>query len=182
MLNVSLVLKTEGCNILDPQSFLTRSPGLCVMEKRGLCMYVPPDGLLPLSSYFFFFLLSFYFICSLGNCLHDVAHKVTIDLLLCLFANTNVGWPLRAPWPSSFCSMFLLLFSRSLFLLIKATFCQSMFELILHNLETHRSCQSQLFWHHQSGFWIQIRRWYLLGFSIFWLAFPECLSLVLLPS
>lgn len=52
----------------------------------------------------------------------------------------------------------------------------------LHNLETHRSCQSWLFCHHQSGFWIQIQRCYLVWFCIFLPAFPEFLSLVLLPS
>lgn len=168
MLNVSLVLRAKGFNILDPQSFLTRSLSLCVMEKRGLRIYVPPEGLLLLSPYFFF-LVSFCFICPLGHCLHDTVDQVTTDLLLWLFANTDVGWPLRAPWSSSSCSCVS-------FAVFKESFSSHKGHIwpvcawahsSLHNLETHRSCQSRLFCHHQSGFWIEIQRCYLVWFCIF---------------
>lgn len=40
----------------------------------------------------------------------------------------------------------------------------------LHNLETHRSCWSQLFYHHQNGFWIRTQRWQTSGVVLYILA------------
>lgn len=63
--------------------------------------------------------------------LHITAkHQVTADLLLWLFASTNIGLR-RAPDLLHSVLAFLSLFSGGLFLLIKAMSCQSVFRLIL---------------------------------------------------